>query len=112
MKQKVKKGLKPCPACNCDKNIVWGGYHYVSLICGNCRYEMWPFDDYESENEIYEEWNNLHNLDKMIEDCEIKLKRADEKEEELDEIKYRLLHYRTEKEKIEKIRKERASQNS
>ena len=111
MKQKAKKGLKRCPACNCDDNIVWGGYHYVSLICDNCGYEMWPLNEYESEDEFYEEWDNLHNLDKMIEDCETELKRANKNEEDTKEIKYRLLHYRTEKEKIEKIRNERKSQN-
>ena len=69
MEMKITKELTPCPACN-HRNTVWDGHPYPSLVCMDCHYEMWPFDEYESEDEFYEEWNNLCNLDKMIEDCE------------------------------------------
>ena len=97
MKLEITKELSPCPACG-HRDTEWSSNHhrYVSLKCKNCNYEMWPFDEYESEDEFYEEWDNLCNLDKMIEDCE----------KEIKEIKYRLLHYKTEKEKIDKIRKQ------
>lgn len=63
MKAHVQKELAPCPSCG-SRNIIWGGYYYVSLICKDCHFEMWPSDDFAPEEEIYKEWDKLSRTKK------------------------------------------------
>ena len=67
MLNEIKKGtLMPCPVCG-SQNIAWYGYRYISLRCNHCGFEMFPFDEFASENEYIEEWNSLKNIDTIIE---------------------------------------------
>ena len=67
MLNEIKKGtLTPCPVCGGD-NIDWGGYRYISLQCNDCGFEMYPSDDFSSEQEYFDEWNMLNQIDTMIE---------------------------------------------
>ena len=63
---KVEKGiLKPCPSCN-GHNISWGGYYHISLICNDCGFEMFPFNEFASEEDVIKEWNELSEIDTLI----------------------------------------------
>ena len=112
MKTSTTKDLKPCPVCG-SHDIVWGGYYYVSLVCKNCLFEMWPFDDLAPEEDYYKEWNNLENLDKTIESYKAKIEKADKDDEKIVNMLKDLLSYYEElKKKIKEAREQRQSQNS
>jgi hypothetical protein len=67
MLNEIPKGiLMPCPVCG-GNNIDWYGYRYISLRCNECRFEMYPSDDFASENEYFKEWNSLGDIDANIE---------------------------------------------
>ena len=112
MEMKITKELNPCPVCG-SHDIVWGGYYYVSLICRNCSFEMWPFDDLAPEEDFYKEWNNLNNLDEVIEKCKAKIEKTDNDDEKIvNLVKDYLSHYEDLKKKIKEARELRESQNS
>ena len=68
MLNKIKKGvLSPCPVCGSSDYIDWSGYRYISLACNNCGFEMYPENDFASEKEYFEEWNNLKRINTLIE---------------------------------------------
>ncbi|MBO7518879.1 MAG: hypothetical protein J6T31_07190 [Methanobrevibacter sp.] len=68
MLNKISKGvLSPCPVCGSNDYIDWSGYRYISLACNNCGFEMYPEKDESSEKEYFQEWNNLKNIDALIE---------------------------------------------
>jgi predicted nucleic-acid-binding Zn-ribbon protein len=68
MLNKISKGvLSPCPVCGSNDYIDWSGYRYISLVCNNCGFEMYPEKDESSEKEYFQEWNNLKNIDALIE---------------------------------------------
>ena len=105
MELKITKELKPCPVCG-HRNIIWGGYYYLSLICKDCYFEMWPLDDFAPEEDYYEEWNNLDNLDNAIKQCKEKLQKADKSDEKkVRTLKDLLLHYESLKKNMEKAHK-------
>jgi len=67
MLNEIKKGtLVPCPVCG-GNNIDWHGYRYISLRCNDCGFEMYPSNDFSSEDEYFKEWNTLNNIDYIIE---------------------------------------------
>ncbi len=108
MEMKITKELAPCPVCG-SHDIIWGGYYYVSLVCKNCLFEMWPFDDLAPEEDYYKEWNNLENLDKAIEKCEKKIEETNKDDERIIKMLNDLLsHYKAIKKKIEETREQQS----
>jgi hypothetical protein len=106
MELKVKKDLKPCPVCG-SHDIIWGGYYYISLICKKCYFEMWPFDDFASEESYYEEWDSLDNLETAMEQCAKKLQiaKSNNDEKQVHILSDLLLHYESLQENMNKARK-------
>ena len=97
----IKKGtLMPCPVCGSD-NINWYGYRYISLRCNDCGFEMYPSDDFASENEYFEEWNDLNKIDTTIESLDKQIKFAEKIAEKCAERKS---HYSWTKSRIVKAR--------
>ena len=104
MELQVKKELKPCPVCG-SSDINWNGYYYVSLICKNCHFVMWPLNDFASEETDYEEWNNLDNLENAIKECKEKLQKAKEdNNEKQSTLRDLLIHYESLQRNMDKAR--------
>jgi len=101
MLNEIKKGtLMPCPVCGGD-NIDWYGYCYISLRCNNCGFEMYPSNDFASENEYFEEWNALNKIHSSIESLDRQIEFAEKIAEKCTERKN---HYIWTKSRIEKAR--------
>lgn len=105
MEPKITRELVPCPVCG-SRNIGWGGYYYVALVCHHCSFKMWSLHEFAAEDEFYNEWNNLPNLDKIISDYEEKLQKTSD-EKEISKIKECLSHFKRQKTDIIKLREER-----
>ena len=106
MLNKIKKGvLSPCPVCG-GNNIDWYGYRYISLRCNDCEFEMYPLDEFASEDEYFKEWNSLQNIDTTINDFD---KQIEAINKVIDKYRETQSHYRWTKERIEKARKELSS---
>ena len=74
----IKEGtLKPCPVCG-STNIDWFGYRYISLRCNDCKFEMYPSDEFSSEYEYFKDWNDLSNIDDIIKRYEDKIQTHEE----------------------------------
>lgn len=60
-----------CPVCGSNE-VHWTGHYYVSLQCDDCKFEVYPKDEFASEEEFINEWNSYVNVDKLLElhkDC-------------------------------------------
>lgn len=102
MLNEIKKGvLSPCPVCGSSDYIDWSGYRYISLTCNNCGFEMYPYNDFASENEYFEEWNSLNDIDTNINGLDQQIKFAEKIAQQCEERK---AHLRWTKERIEKAK--------
>jgi hypothetical protein len=72
MLEKVK-GLNPCPVCG-STDISWSGYRYSSLKCCHCGYEVYPEDEFATEEEFIKEWNEASNIGNSLKICDEKIK--------------------------------------
>ncbi len=103
MLNEIKKGtLAPCPVCG-GTNIGWYGYRYISLSCNDCKFEMYPSDDFASENEYFKEWNTLNQIDAIMEGQDRQIEFAKEMIERCEERKS---HYKWTKARIAKARED------
>lgn len=76
MFSKIPEGaLKPCPVCG-GSNITWNNHNGISLLCNDCKFEMYPSEDFSSEEAYFEEWNNLSDIDNIINSHDEKIKVA------------------------------------
>ena len=110
MLNKIKKGvLSPCPVCGSSDYIDWSGYRYISLACNNCGFEMYPENDFASEEEYFHEWNNLTKIDSIIENQDTKIEYANERilseTKLIKECEKRKAHYNWMKENIDQGKK-------
>ena len=103
MLNEIKKGvLAPCPVCG-GNNIDWYGYRYISLRCNDCGFEMYPSDDFASENQYFREWNNLNQIDTIIEGQDSQIEFA---KSMIDKCAERKSHYVWTKQRIENAKQE------
>lgn len=105
MLNEIKKGvLAPCPVCG-GENVDWNGYRYITLVCRNCGFEMYPEDEFASEEEYFHEWNNLTKIDSIIENQDTKIEYANERilseTKLIKECEKRKAHYNWMKENID-----------
>jgi len=64
MYKKNSYGLK-CPVCG-SENVYWCGHYYVSLQCDDCKFEVYPEDEFASEEEFIDEWNSYENINELL----------------------------------------------
>lgn len=101
MLNEIKRGsLAPCPVCG-GSDIRWYRYRYLSLRCSDCKFEMYPSDDFASENEYFKEWNSLNQIDAVIEEQDRQIEFA---KKIVDQCVERKAHYNWTKERIRKAR--------
>ena len=60
-----EKAHLECPVCG-SKNVYWTGHYYVSLQCDDCKFEVYPEDEFASEEQFIDEWNSYVNIDELI----------------------------------------------
>jgi len=101
MLNEIPKGiLMPCPVCG-GNNIDWFGHRYISLRCNDCGFEMYPSDDFASENEYFKEWNTLDKIDVSIESLNSQIEFA---QKIVDMCTDKKAHYNWTKSRIEKAK--------
>ena len=61
----TKKTQLKCPVCGSNE-VHWTGHYYVSLQCDDCKFEVYPKDEFASEEEFISEWNSYVNVDKLL----------------------------------------------
>ena len=61
---KEKAHLK-CPVCG-SYDVDWTGHYYTSLQCYDCKFEVYPEDEFTSEEQFIDEWNSYVNVDELI----------------------------------------------
>ena len=110
MLNEIKKGvLSPCPVCGSNDCVDWSGYRYITLTCQKCGFEMYPEDDFASEEEYFLEWNNLTKIDSILESQDTKIEYANERIHSatkiVEECEKRKAHYNWTKERIEQCKK-------
>lgn len=61
----TKNAHLKCPVCGSNE-VHWTGHYYVSLQCDDCKFEVYPKDEFASEEEFISEWNSYVNVDKLL----------------------------------------------
>ena len=67
----TEKTQLKCQVCGSNE-VHWTGHYYVSLQCDDCKFEVYPKDEFASEEEFINEWNSYVDVDKLLElnkDC-------------------------------------------
>ena len=104
MLNQIKRGtLTPCPVCNNDSIDWYVCGHYVSLRCNHCGFEMYPADEFASENEYFKDWNSLNQIDTSIEALDRQIEFA---EKIAEQCAKRRAHYNWTKDRILKARED------